>query len=375
MCSSKAHNQDDDEGEQLTCYAHAASTAIRAARAYAGLNMPDRPELLNEIIDEYGTDGAETVDVLRDFASRHYLKVKGNMTEAEAMKQMDKGRCIVGDFYLFDAQWDRFFDQANAGYVYNVGRRKKGDGQFGHAVVIVGQTTKKNPDGEEEEVWAIKNSWGKEVGFGGFQWVTKKIFEPNAYHCVYHHKLANPKQGFAERISKTSYAQAATSAIRAGQMYAGKTLDDRRGLLYNIIDKYGYSGGDVLSVLQDLVPEFDLKVKSGMKEEEVVSQLKKGRLVVGTFSLSESQWKRWVEKADQEGWVDGVGRGKTHEEVFSGAVIIRDEDTKGDEEVWIVGNTFAKGCGLPNFQFISKHRIDDFHCVYDGKLSDRKVQA
>ena len=94
-----------------TCYAHAIADAIISNQVRCfGWKAYSHNELVIMMVDRFGTNGAFTPDVL-DWICPEILPLKWRrINQTACFKALDRGRAIVGSFYLNDAQWKNFSD-------------------------------------------------------------------------------------------------------------------------------------------------------------------------------------------------------------------------------------------------------------------------
>ncbi len=158
-------SQDEEGG---VCYAHALATVMHLAmkRIHSRKGgYPDFYQLKDDLIKEYGTEGANTEWVLAETCPRYRLHFK-KVDETEAMQAIVAKRPCVAKFRLSLSEWDTFngFFGENPTKILskqelNIKKRKAGEKTTGHAVVLT------SFDGTGLR---FMNSFGHKWGDGGF---------------------------------------------------------------------------------------------------------------------------------------------------------------------------------------------------------------
>lgn len=140
-----------------TCYAHAVGTVMRAAESrVVGRKLQEHETMVMQIIEEFGTHGADSRKVLEKECPKrrlHFRTVNRNV----AVCALRAGRAVLLAFWLSDRQWAQFsafFKTKPGGVLSSSVFTSDASPKKGHAVAVVGQ---------EHGIWTVKNSWG-----GGF---------------------------------------------------------------------------------------------------------------------------------------------------------------------------------------------------------------
>ncbi|XP_060608685.1 uncharacterized protein LOC132760671 [Ruditapes philippinarum] len=153
--------------EGKTCYANAAATVMHLALVRIHKREDGYPtfeSLRREIIDKFGEQGADTMDVLQTFCPKYRLHCKA-IDRKEALKAVSERRPVIARFELTDYEWIEFNNIFNREpkkilseediHIYSrISARK-----ISHAVVL----TSYNSDS-----LCLMNSKGVEWGDGGF---------------------------------------------------------------------------------------------------------------------------------------------------------------------------------------------------------------
>ena len=152
-----------------TCYAHAIAHAVRETEnRIIGRYPPSHNDLVKEITNKYGYNGADTYQVLQWQCNKRQLGCK-QVTRQQALNAIKKGRVIVGRFYLNEGQWNKMgeFFNNKSNWVYeksDIGDGYNGADDGGHAVAIIGIGISKNG----KSYFKIKNSWGNKWADNGY---------------------------------------------------------------------------------------------------------------------------------------------------------------------------------------------------------------
>lgn len=115
------------------------------------------------MVDEFGRNGAKATEVL-DWICPEIRPLKWRrIDQTQCFKALDRGRAIVGSFYLTDTQWinfDTYFKNYPDGIIspqfLNMPTKLKSK-EGGHAVLLVDYF--KSPI-ESQTSYHVKNSWG-----------------------------------------------------------------------------------------------------------------------------------------------------------------------------------------------------------------------
>ena len=121
-----------------TCYANAVASAICLAnkRVIGRVSAPFCT-VREQLIVQYGTDGAISADVLRSECPKHRLQFQ-EVDEAHARRALNAGRVLVARYQLYHDQWEtftRFFRNNKTGILTSVGGTN-GVKLGGHAVLL-----------------------------------------------------------------------------------------------------------------------------------------------------------------------------------------------------------------------------------------------
>ncbi|CAF0972664.1 unnamed protein product [Adineta steineri] len=165
-----------------TCYAHAVATVCHLAmRRIEGREngVPDFDIILQQLIHAYGTEGANTENVLNVWAPRHRLHYK-KVDELGARQAINRRRPVVATFQLDDQQWtafSMFYKNHPQGVLesQNLGARS-GSKLSGHAVVLM----KCDPTS-----LTFINSWGTGFADKGFFRVRNQAVLNLQFYDVY----------------------------------------------------------------------------------------------------------------------------------------------------------------------------------------------
>jgi hypothetical protein len=128
-----------------TCYANASAAVLHLAmKRIAGRDggYPDFFALRDEMIQQYGRDGANTYQVLQAVCPRYRLRCKA-VDNNGALHAVAAKRPVVATFRLTDDEWEAFYDFYNhnpTGILtksqIDITRRQPGVNTGGHAVVL-----------------------------------------------------------------------------------------------------------------------------------------------------------------------------------------------------------------------------------------------
>lgn len=172
------HSIDDFKArlqEGGTCYANASAAVLHLAmkRIRGRVRDPpsawDYPEfeyLRDEIIKDYGVDGANTQAVLEKFTEKYRLHVKSLTSPQDALKAVVCKRPVIATFRLTDPEWtqfEKFFDNNKGGILtcaeIDLSKRDRSLKTDGHAVVLTSFNSK---------CLRFMNSWGETWADQGF---------------------------------------------------------------------------------------------------------------------------------------------------------------------------------------------------------------
>ena len=167
-----------------TCYANAVATVLHLAmRRIEGRRggVPKFDKIRDDLVKEYGENGAHTVVVLDKWTRQNRLHYR-EVNELEARQAINARRPVVATFQLYAKQWEAF----SAFYSKDEGKGilKKEDltikgppGEIaGHVVVLI----KCDP-----EYLTFINSWGTNFADGGFFKVQNQAVLNLKFYDVY----------------------------------------------------------------------------------------------------------------------------------------------------------------------------------------------
>lgn len=151
-----------------TCFAHASATVLHLSmKRIIGRKggYPGFERLRDEMIRDYGIDGANTYTVLKTMCRRYRLQCKRIKT-FEALQAISEKRPVVARFRLTEKEWDifdAFYDDKPTGVLtrneIDITKRSPGEEDFGHAVVLTSYSS---------YCLRFMNSYGSEWGDMGF---------------------------------------------------------------------------------------------------------------------------------------------------------------------------------------------------------------
>ena len=170
-----------------TCYAHACATAIRAVEArIIGRKLEPFQELVSAIVDAFGDDGGQQVDVLKKWCKNKNLHCGAAHRDERGavLHALQSGRVVVASFELREYQWQLlslFFKHNPSGVLTRADfeRDSKREKDFTpelrkvgvHVVVLTGFCEK-----EGKVIYKIKNSWGADFASNGYFYVEADAF-------------------------------------------------------------------------------------------------------------------------------------------------------------------------------------------------------
>ncbi|KAH3791629.1 hypothetical protein DPMN_145117 [Dreissena polymorpha] len=151
-----------------TCYANASATAIHLSlKRILGRDggYPEFEILRDELIREYGSEGANTFNVLKTVCSRYRLRCS-EINVNGVYRAIVAKRIVVAKFHLTDREWDvfgAFYRSQPEGILsklhLDIRQRSSGERQSGHAVVVTSYT---------KNCLILMNSWGDRWADKGF---------------------------------------------------------------------------------------------------------------------------------------------------------------------------------------------------------------
>lgn len=151
-----------------TCYANASAAVLHLAMKRIRGRVGDYPEfeyLRDEIIKDYGKDGANTQAVLEKFTKKYRLHVERRCPQ-DAMEAVVCKRPVIATFRLTDPEWtqfENFFDDQREGILtcaeIDLSKRDRSLKTGGHAVVLTSFNSK---------CLRFMNSWGETWADHGF---------------------------------------------------------------------------------------------------------------------------------------------------------------------------------------------------------------
>ncbi|CAF0925126.1 unnamed protein product [Adineta steineri] len=166
-----------------TCYANAVTTVLHLAmRRIEGREggTPDFEVVRGQLINEYGTKGANTEGVLNKWTREYRLQYR-KVDEPEARQAINARRPVVTRFSLYKEQWDafnRFYRNTPQGIfeINDLGIHSSLTNKDGHAVVLI----KCDP-----ESLTFMNSWGTSFADKGFFKVRNQSVLDLKFYDVY----------------------------------------------------------------------------------------------------------------------------------------------------------------------------------------------
>ena len=168
--SQTIHDFEAKEQVGGTCYANASAAVLHMAmRRILGREgrYPDFHELREEMIKEYGCDGANTKNVLIKMCKKYRLHSE-EVKSKEAMEAAVQKRPVVAIYDLTDDEWQifaNFYKKNPAGILtqkeldFNQRPTNPPPETEGHAVVLTSHNSK---------CLTFMNSWGQNWGDNGF---------------------------------------------------------------------------------------------------------------------------------------------------------------------------------------------------------------
>ena len=151
-----------------TCYAVASAIVLHLAmHRIVGRDdgYPDFMTLRDDMIHQYGTHSADTMEVLQDMCPRYRLHCRP-VDVWGAQEAITKKRPVLARFGCTEAQWNIFrrFFRCNEGKILtekdlDINMRTPGEGRTGHAVVLTSFNS---------HSLCLMNSWGTGWGDNGF---------------------------------------------------------------------------------------------------------------------------------------------------------------------------------------------------------------
>ncbi len=92
-----------------TCYAHAIADAILSNQIRIfGWKAITHDMLVEMMVSKFGTKGARTSEVLEWICPQIRPLKWRRVDQPSCFAALDKGRAIVGSFFLTDTQWENF---------------------------------------------------------------------------------------------------------------------------------------------------------------------------------------------------------------------------------------------------------------------------
>ena len=91
-----------------TCYAHACSDVICAVELRIYGRNPDKYKIRKDIINQFGSTGANTEAVLAEFCPPRQIQWKVLSDQTQVMEAIQKLRPVIVSFRLTGAQWKSF---------------------------------------------------------------------------------------------------------------------------------------------------------------------------------------------------------------------------------------------------------------------------
>ncbi|XP_045168868.2 uncharacterized protein LOC123531720 [Mercenaria mercenaria] len=157
-----------DQGNEGTCYAHAAATVLHLAM-YRILGRddgyPEFEELRDDMINRHGRHGANTLRVLEEICPMYRLRCR-EVDVNGAMEAITEKRPVVAKFRLTREEWNtfhRFYERNRTGILtsrdLDICRRRRNSDTSGHAVVLTSF---------DSECFRLMNSYGEDWGDTGF---------------------------------------------------------------------------------------------------------------------------------------------------------------------------------------------------------------
>ena len=151
-----------------TCYANASAAVLQLAmHRILGRDggYPEFENLRDEMVNQYGQDGANTLSVLQEVCPGYRLRCQ-EVDVNGAMEAIAAKRPVVARFRLTDHEWKTFKES----YLRNregvlkkqdlvISRRPSGVSTIGHAVVLTSFNSK---------CLCLMNSWGAQWADKGF---------------------------------------------------------------------------------------------------------------------------------------------------------------------------------------------------------------
>ena len=207
-----------DQGNDGTCYAFASAAVLHMAmkRIHGRKGgHPEFEELKDEMIGEYGKDGADTKEVLSDKCRKYGLYCR-EVPIKEAKEAISEKRPVVTTFKLAKEEQkalDKFYDENPSGIL----TRKDLDVPFpradhgGHAVVLTSYNSKS---------LTFMNSWGNGWARKGFFKVENaEVLRVMKFYDVYW------EEGDLSEEEKESYKKSKREA-------AAKLIEQLKGLQF-----------------------------------------------------------------------------------------------------------------------------------------------
>ncbi|KAL2093962.1 hypothetical protein ACEWY4_011274 [Coilia grayii] len=163
-------NQGFGAKEQVggTCYANATAAALHLAmKRVVGRDggYPDFFYIRDDLIKRYGTDGANTFEVLQEVCP-HYRLQCNKVDVAGALRAVTAKRPVIARFRLTDNEWESFkdfYETHKKGILtrkdIDISKRPSNAILSGHAVVLTSF---------DSQGLRLMNSWGSNWADGGF---------------------------------------------------------------------------------------------------------------------------------------------------------------------------------------------------------------